>query len=161
MLEDDNDDEFEEEFKVFVSHGRSPLWNEVERFVRTQLEIDVVILKDQVNRGRTVIEKLEEETDECHYAIIVMTAEDEQADGTIRARQNVVHEIGFFQGKFGRENVLVLRQDSVEEFSNIAGIVYEPFSGNNIQSTFERIRSEIDDALERFLEEDEDEDEED
>lgn len=146
----------EEEFKIFISHGRSPLWNDVERFVRTQLEVDVVILKDQVNRGRTVIEKLEEETDECHYAIIVMTAEDEQADGSVRARQNVVHEIGFFQGKFGRENVLVLRQESVEEFSNIAGIVYEPFIGNNIQSTFERIRSEIDDALERFLEEEDD-----
>jgi len=150
----------EEEFKIFISHGRSSLWNDVERFVRTQLEVDVVILKDQVNRGRTVIEKLEEETDECHYAIIVMTGEDEQADGSVRARQNVVHEIGFFQGKFGRENVLVLRQESVEEFSNIAGIVYEPFIGNNIQSTFERIRSEIDDALERFLEEDDEDDEE-
>ena len=160
MLEEDVDEELEEEFKIFISHGRSPLWNEVERFVRTQLEIDVVILKDQVNRGRTVIEKLEEETDECHYAIIVMTAEDEQADGSVRARQNVVHEIGFFQGKFGRENVLVLRQESVEEFSNIAGIVYEPFIGNNIQSTFERIRSEIDDALERFLEEDDEDDQE-
>ncbi|AFM14235.1 TIR domain-containing protein [Turneriella parva] len=160
MFEESDDEEMVEEFKIFVSHGRSSLWQEVERFVRTQLEIDVVILKDQVNRGRTIIEKLDEETDECHYAIIVMTAEDEQADGSIRARQNVVHEIGYFQGKFGRENVLVLRQEPVEEFSNIAGIVYEPFVGNNIQSTFERIRSEIEDALERFLEEDDEDDEE-
>jgi len=158
MFEDGEDSE--EEFKVFLSHGRSPLWQEVERFIRKHLEIDVVVLKDQVNRGRTIIEKLEEETKDCHFAIVVMTAEDEQADGNVRARQNVVHEVGFCQGSFGRQNVLVLRQNSVEEFSNISGIVYEPFSGNSILSTFERIRTEIDDALERWHVEDDEDDEE-
>ena len=156
-----NDDENEELYlTVFISHGRSLLWKDVERFIEKKLGHDVVVLKDQVNRGRTIIEKLEEEVGECDYAVIIMTAEDEQLDSQVRARQNVVHEIGFCQGMFGRENVLVLKQAGVEEFTNISGIVYEEFVGDNIASTFERIRDEIDDAIKRF-EDEEDESEED
>jgi predicted nucleotide-binding protein len=161
-IEYDDDVEDIRHFTVFISHGRSHLWKDVARFIEKRLEIDTVILKDQINKGRTIIEKLEEEADDCDYAIIIMTAEDEMADGSLRARQNIVHEIGFFQGKYGRNKVLVLSQDKIEEFSNIAGIVYESFIGDNIQSTFERIRNELEEAEEEYNEqfqEDDDEDE--
>lgn len=142
----------EEELVIFISHGHSDLWKDVERFINKKLECETVILKEQTNRGRTIIEKLEDETVDCHYAIIIMTADDEQKDGAVRARQNVIHEIGFCQGAFGRENVLVLKQKEVEAFTNISGIVYEEFEGVNIKSTFERIRQELEDLDERIQE---------
>jgi len=86
-----------------------------------------------------------------------MTAEDQQTNGTIRTRQNIVHEIGFWQGNLGRENVLILRQNNAELFSNISGIVYEFFRENDIKSTFERIRKEVENAYEEVSDE-EDED---
>lgn len=150
--EDDN------EFVVFISHGRSAAWKDVARFIEKELDLPTVVLKEEVNRGRTIIEKLDEETENCSFAIIIMTAEDEQQDGKLRARQNVVHEIGFCQGKFGRENVLVLRQENVEEFTNISGIVYEPFKLDNIETTFPRIIKEIRAAIDEKSEDDYEED---
>lgn len=154
------DDENEEdiEFAVFLSHGQNPIWKDVQRYIRNELNVKVITLIPLTNRGRSVLEKLDEETEDCHYAIVVMTAEDEQANGGLRARQSVVHELGYCHGKFGRENVLVLRQSNTEEFSNMFGIIHESFSGNAIQTTFKRIRKELKDAIDRFMVDD-DEDE--
>ena len=69
-----------------------------------------------------------------------MTAEDETKDNKMRTRQNVVHETGFFQGKLGFEKVAILKQDGVETFSNIDGLQYIPFSGNNINQTFTELQ---------------------
>ncbi|MGJ4747303.1 TIR domain-containing protein [Leptospira sp. SA-E8] len=131
------------EFVVFISHGKSHLWKDVARYIENELEFRTVILAEAINRGKTVIEKLDEETEDCDFAVILMTADDET-----KARQNVIHEIGFCQGKLGRENVLVLLQTGVEKFSNISGIVYEEFIGDNIKSTFLRIEKELEDAFE-------------
>jgi predicted nucleotide-binding protein len=133
------------ETRVFISHGQSHLWKDVDRFISQKLEYETVILSEQINRGRTIFEKLEEEVEECDFAVVVMTADDEQKDGEKRARENVVHEIGFLQGALGRENVLVLMQKGIKPFSNILGIVYESFEGDNIKSSFERIRQEMED----------------
>lgn len=133
---------------IFISHGQSSLWKDVARFIEKELEFDTLVLQEQPNRSRTIIEKLEEEVKECDFAIIIMTAEDEQKDGSIRTRQNIVHEIGFCQGDMGRNNVLVLKQEKVEGFSNISGIVYEEFIGNYIKGTFERIRQELEELYE-------------
>jgi|GEM_PF-1904188 len=132
-----------QEIKVFLSHGGSHLWKDVARFITKEFGFGTISLQEQKNAGRTIIEKLEQETKDCDFAIIVMTAEDEQSDGNKRARQNVIHEIGFCQGVFGRRNVLVLKQAGVEGFTNISGLVYEEFTENNIKSTFEKIRQEL------------------
>ena len=44
----------------------------------------------------------------------------------------------------------MLLQEGIESFSNISGIVYESFKGNDIQSTFIRIDEEIYDAIKEF-----------
>lgn len=150
-----NMDDEQEQVVVFISHGHSGLWKDVARFIDKKLNMETVVLKEQTNRGRSIMEKLEQEASDCNYAIIVMTAEDEQKDGELRARENVIHEIGFLQGLFGRENVLVLKQKEIKPFTNILGIVYEPFEGENIASTFERIRQELEDFEERLEEEEE------
>lgn len=65
-----------------------------------------------------------------------MTGEDETADGTLRTRQNVVHEAGLFQGKLGFNRAIVLLEKDVETFSNIEGIQQLRYDQGHINSTF-------------------------
>ena len=70
------------------------------------------------------------------FALLVLTAEDETTDGTKRARQNVVHETGLFQGRLGFTKAIVLLEEGAEEFSNLYGIQQIRFKKGNIKETF-------------------------
>ena len=86
--------------------------------------------------GVTNVARLSRMLDEAAIAFLIMTAEDEQADGKIHARMNVVHEVGLFQGRLGFNRAIVLLENKVEEFSNIHGIQQIRFDKGNIRSTF-------------------------
>jgi len=81
---------------VFIGHGRSLLWRELKDFIEDRLKLPV----DEFNRvpvaGVTNIERLSAMVDAAAIALLVMTGEDEQPDGKLRARMNVVHEAGAF-----------------------------------------------------------------
>lgn len=70
------------------------------------------------------------------FAILVMTGEDEDADGKLNARPNVIHEIGLFQGRLGFNKAIVLLENGTEEFSNINRIQQLRFSKGNIKEVF-------------------------
>lgn len=140
---------------IFLSSTHNQLGKEVDEFLEVKLGHEVIAIEASAQQTTTDIEVLERETGDCSFAVIVLTAL------SPRSRENLSHEIGYCQGTFGLENVLVLRQDGVEAFANLTGIMYEVFSGDNIKSTFPRIRAEIDAAIERFSSEEGDEDDED
>jgi len=143
---EENDGE-DVELSVFISHGKSSLWKSVEKYIQDELDLPTLVLSDVEDPGRFPIEKLDDETNDCFFGIVVMTAEDEELDPTGRSKSSLLYEIGFLQGKFGIENVLVLKQDTIKEFQNISGITYESFTGTNIKSTFARIMEELDLAI--------------
>ena len=93
---------------VFIGHGRSPTWRELKDIVEDRLRLPV----DESNRvpvaGVTNIARLSEMMDAATLALLVMTGEDEQPDGKLRARMNVVHEAGLFQGRLGFSRAIVL-----------------------------------------------------
>lgn len=116
---------------VFIVHGRNEARKtEVARVLEKSGEYDVVILHEQPNRGRTLIEKFEGHAAESGYAVVLLTADDLGAINTLeqdfklRARQNVVFELGFFFGALGRAQVAVLYEPQVELPSDINGLVY-------------------------------------
>lgn len=74
--------------------------------------------------------------EESSLALLVMTGEDETADGKLHPRLNVVHEAGLFQGMLGFARAIVLREEGTEEFSNIHGLQQIPFKKVNIKETF-------------------------
>jgi predicted nucleotide-binding protein len=78
--------------------------------------------------------------DAAAIALIVMTAEDEQVDGKLRARMNVIHEAGLFQGRLGFSKAIVLLEEGCEEFSNISGLGQIRFPKGKISDAFEEIR---------------------
>lgn len=114
--------------KIFVVHGHNgELKEAVARIVEKQ-GIQAIILSEQVNRGKTIIEKFEEYS-QVGGAICLFTADDlskVNSSDTMqpRARQNVVFETGYFMGKLGRENVVVLADNGIELPSDLSGVVY-------------------------------------
>jgi len=83
--------------RVFISHGRSNQWYKVQTYLERDLKIPTLELAQEPILGRTILQKLNEESDKCGVAIIVMTGDDLISDGEIRARENVMHEIYFFR----------------------------------------------------------------
>jgi len=122
--------------KVFIGHGRSKLWARLQIFLKDDLSLETLTFEDESRTSESIINILNEFLDNSSFAILVMTAEDETSDGKTRARQNVIHEAGLFQGRLGFDKVIILKQAEVEEFSNIAGLQYIPFSGDNIEQCF-------------------------
>jgi predicted nucleotide-binding protein len=113
---------------VFIVHGHDgELKNEVALLLKKQ-NINGIILSEQANQGRTIIEKFEDNSDRCSAAIILMTADDEgkskkEIDTKPRARQNVIFEAGYFMGKLGRANVIIIVDAGVEIPSDLQGVV--------------------------------------
>lgn len=81
---------------IFVGHGRSPLWRELKDFIEDRLALPVDEFNSVPVAGIPTTTCLSELLDAAAFAFLVMTGEDEQLDGKIRARENVVHEAGLF-----------------------------------------------------------------
>ncbi len=125
---------------VFIGHGGSSVWKDLKDFIQDRLNLPW----DEFNRvpvaGITNIARLSEMLDAAAIAFLVMTGEDEQADGKLQARMNVVHEAGLFQGRLSFTRAIVLIEDGCEEFSNIQGLGQIRFPKSNIKAAFEEIR---------------------
>jgi predicted nucleotide-binding protein len=94
----------------------------------TKIGLEPIILADQVNGGRTIIEKFEHNAD-VGYAIVLLSPDDPGLSSH-RARQNVILEWGYFIGRLGRSRVCALKRGEVELPSDIIGIVWEVFDDN-------------------------------
>lgn len=122
--------------KVFIVHGHD---NEAKQELARVLEksdFEAIILHEQPNSGKTIIEKIERYTD-VGYAIVLYTECDKGRDKNVpieqeksRARQNVVFEHGYLIAKLGRDHVCALVKGDVETPGDISGVVYVPMDGN-------------------------------
>ncbi len=121
--------------RVFIVHGHDETMKEAVARTVTQLDLEPVILHEQPNRGRTIIEKFEDYSD-VPFAVVLLSPDDRAfSDGTSpeearpRARQNVVLELGFFLGRLGRDHVLPLYRGGrdFEMPSDYSGVIYTPF----------------------------------
>lgn len=126
--------------RIVIGHGHSRLWHELKDFISDRLGLDW----DEFNRiaaaGVATTDRLRQMLDSAAIAFLVATAEDETAEGTMVARQNVVHEIGLFQGHLGFGRAIVLLEESCEGFSNIHGLGQIRFPRGRISACFEEVR---------------------
>lgn len=122
--------------RVFITHGRAKDWLEVQAYIEKDLNLQTLELAQEASLGGTVIEKLEANASSCDAAVVVMSGDDLDAAGQVRARENVMHEVGFFQAKFGRRNVVLLHEDGVNIPSNLGGIVYTAYPKGNVGAAF-------------------------
>lgn len=115
--------------RVFIVHGHDNAAKEsVARFL-SKLELEPVVLHEQPNAGRTIIEKFEAHSDVA-FAVVLLTPDDighpagNSAAAKSRARQNVILELGFFTAALGRSRVCALYVGGVEIPSDFAGVLY-------------------------------------
>jgi predicted nucleotide-binding protein len=123
--------------KIFLVHGHDDrALHETARFLET-LQQDVIVLREQANQGRTVIEKFEDYAD-VGFAVILLTPDDvgnskaaaDDGQFNSRAWQNVVFEFGYFIGRLGRNRVCALYIDGVEIPSDYSGVLYTKLDAN-------------------------------
>lgn len=131
--------------KVFLVHGRDPLRHEVARFI-DKLKLDVTILDEQPNQGRTLIKKFEDHAEEARFAVVLLTADDVgcleadlakkvSAEDKLhalrpRARQNVIFELGYFRAMLGEGYVCALCEEGIEIPSDFSGVSFIPLAGD-------------------------------
>ncbi|CAG1015835.1 hypothetical protein ANAEL_05375 [Anaerolineales bacterium] len=126
--------------KVFVVHGHDDLAKKEVEVLLLKLGLEPVILHDQPNNGKTIIEKFEVNADQCAYAVVLLTPDDiatsrkDMKSYHFRARQNVIYELGFFSGKLGRNKVCALSKNdptgNIELPSDFLGVVYVSMDEN-------------------------------
>src|SRR5450755_2375071 len=115
--------------KVFIGHGgksreylRLGVW-------LTDEGLEWEVFDRKPTAGLSIKERLSEMLDNAGIAFLLMTAEDETSEGKVRARENVVHEVGLFQGRLGFTKAIVLLENGCEAFSNISGLGQIRFPG--------------------------------
>ena len=128
---------------VFITHGRSQDWRSVQGFIEKDVGLKTVELAQEPNLGRTIVEKLEGGARMCDSAVIVMTGDDIANDGEVRVRENVMHEIGYFHGRYGRKSVVLLHEEDVHTPTNLAGIAYVPFPKGRVEAGFHVLQREL------------------
>jgi Predicted nucleotide-binding protein containing TIR-like domain len=126
---------------VFIGHGRSPIWRELKDFVGDRLALPVDEFNSIPVAGIANVERLTQLLDAAAFAFLIMTAEDEHSDGQLVARQNVIHEVGLFQGRLGFRRAIVLLEEGCTEFSNIQGLGQIHFPSGRISAVFEQVRA--------------------
>lgn len=123
--------------KVFIVHGHNETVKQTVARTLESIGLTPIILAEQPDKGRTVIEKFENEGNDVGFAVVLLTADDKGRKNYARkwqdrARQNVVFEMGYFMALLGRERVLLLLQDGVEEPSDLKGVVYTPLDKDGV-----------------------------
>ena len=122
--------------QIFIVHGRAEATRHaVTRFLK-DLGKEPIVMVDLPSGGRTIIEKFEHYAGSTKYAIVLLTPDDIgglQASGerSVRARQNVIFEVGYFIGKLGRGKVCLMCTPDVELPSDLDGVVYIPIDEQN------------------------------
>jgi len=118
--------------EIFLVHGHDEgTMHEVARFIE-KIGLTPIILHEQPDKSRTIIEKFEDHSHDVKFAVVLMTPDDVGGPkGQIlgqkpRARQNVIFELAFFVGKLGRDRVCALRKGEVELPTDYLGVLYKP-----------------------------------
>ncbi len=117
--------------QVFVVHGRDGGTRDIVARFLESLELEAVILQEQPNEGRTIIQKFEDHSG-VGFAVVLCTPDDvgglysEQDKLRPRPRQNVILELGFFWGKLGRKKVCALLEGDMDMPSDFGGVLYIP-----------------------------------
>ena len=131
--------------KVFIGHGRSQAWIGLKNLLTDRFHLPHEEFNREARAGYNTQDVLETMLNGAKFAFLVMTAEDIHSDEKLHARENVIHEIGLFQGKLGFKKAIILFEDGCQEFSNITGLTQIRFPKGNIRAVSE----DISDVLKR------------
>ena len=113
---------------------------EVKDFIADRLGLPWEEFNRTAVAGFTTFERLSQMLNNACFAFVIMTAEDEHADAKWHARENVIHEVGLFQGRLGPKRAIVMLENGCQEFSNIHGLSQIRFPSGEVSAAFEEMR---------------------
>jgi predicted nucleotide-binding protein len=125
--------------KIFIGHGRNIQWKILKDHLHEKHQLAIEAYEIGAQAGLTVKEVLSAKLASSSFALLVFTGEDRDARGGMHARENVIHELGLFQGHLGWQKAIVLLEEGVKEFSNILGVTQIRFTKGHIEGTFGEI----------------------
>ncbi len=121
--------------QIFLVHGHNEEMKQSVARLIEKLRLNPIILHEQPNKGRTIIQKFIDHSN-VGFAIILISADDvgygktdKPENAKLRARQNVILELGFFLGKLGVERVIALfeQTENFEIPSDYDGVLFIPY----------------------------------
>lgn len=121
--------------EIFIVHGRDEAAKEMVARVIQRAGLTPIILHEQANGGKTIIEKFEKHGSAVGFAVVIATPDDvgglavsppAQQQLSARARQNVIGEMFWFAGRLGRAKVCALVKGTIDMPTDFAGVVYTP-----------------------------------
>lgn len=126
--------------KVFIGHGRSSEWLKLHIFFTRTLGLLCDEFNIEPTAGLLTANRIETMLSSARMAFLVMTAEDHHTDGTLHARENVIHEVGLFQAKLGPKRAIVMLETGCSRFSNLDGLTTINFPSGDILARSEEVR---------------------
>jgi sugar/nucleoside kinase (ribokinase family) len=108
---------------VFIVHDGNPQWQAVQRFVDVECGLRTFELSMLATSGAGTAMVMGDLLRRCGFAVCVLSVGDAPPGGRYRLDQDLVHQVGLFQGRYGFGRVALLAEEGCETFSNIAGLI--------------------------------------
>ena len=136
--------------KVFIVHGHNTkILEELKDFL-DRYGIKPVILSDEPDKGKMVMEKFEYHAGYSGFTFVIMTKDDivtvmENAKTYKQGRPNVFFELGWFCGRFGRrDRIRILKEKGAKIHSDLRGILTLNFCESLKEGKiFEKIKGDL------------------
>lgn len=141
-----------EELNVLILHGQDESYLEVRDFIEDEGYTSRLLIEEHFTG--TVIEQLRETVwDEIHAVVVILSGDDKMANAKLRARQNVIFELGYCFAAFDTiededyfDPIIVIKEESVESFASIDGIRFIEYKRGKIKE----IKNKLLDALDQI-----------
>jgi hypothetical protein len=108
-------------FRVFIGHGGDSQWRELRDNLRDHHGFEMEAFEAMPRASQVISDILQGMAAASTAAVLVLTKADEMKDGTWHGRQNVIHEIGFFQGRLGWDHAIIVMEEGVVLPTNLDG----------------------------------------
>ncbi|MHB8278909.1 MAG: TIR domain-containing protein [Candidatus Humimicrobiaceae bacterium] len=138
-------------FRIFIGHGHDNQWRDLKDHLIEKHGYETECYEIGPKAGITIKDTLESMLNYCSFALLLFTGEDIDIEGQAHARENVIHELGLFQGRLGFDKAIILIEDGVKEFSNIVGLNQYRFTKGNIKEIFGDVVASINNELQNYV----------
>lgn len=126
---------------VFIVHGHDELnLLRLKEMLRDRYLLEPIVLAGEAGRGRSIIEKFEDEAQRAAFAFVLLTPDDiirKNQDEYSQARPNVIFELGWFYGRLGRDRVCILFKKGTKIHSDLDGVSRIEFDSSVVDKVAE------------------------
>lgn len=118
--------------EIFIGHGHNLIWARIGLYLSDVMKIKPRYFEDENRCGQIIPEEIEKFVNDSNIKLGIFTLmkELDSSEGRL-PRQNVVDEAARFSTKLGRERVLLIVEEGVQPPTNLSGIVYLSYKGDD------------------------------